>query len=74
MPRYACILLVTVIGRTARKMCLNGNSMKSASQIWLVTRHQNGMSALISQTSFRGEANGGVAKCRLFSHMSRSLD
>ena len=36
----------------------NGPSLK---------RHQNGISALVSQTSFRGEAVGGVAKCRLFS-------
>ena len=36
-------------------------------QIWVVTRHQYGISALVSQTSFRGETVGGVAKCRLFS-------
>ena len=35
--------------------------------IYVVTRHQNGISALVSQTSFRGESRGGVAKCRLFS-------
>ena len=33
-----------------------------------MTRHQNGISAFVSQTSFRGEA--GVAKCRLFSQSS----
>ena len=71
IPRFARILLVTVIGRTARKICFNCNSIKSATQIWLVTRHQYGISALISQTSFRGETSGYVAKCRLFSHMSR---
>jgi len=32
-----------------------------------VTRHQYGISALVFQTSFRGETSGGVAKCRLFS-------
>ena len=32
-----------------------------------MTRHQYGISALVSQTSFRGETTGGVAKCRLFS-------
>ena len=31
-----------------------------------MTRHQYGISALVSQTSFRGETVGGVAKCRLF--------
>ena len=50
-------------------------------QIWVVTRHQYGISALVSQTSFRGgeedqswrhqtsfrgETSGDVAKCRLF--------
>ena len=30
-------------------------------------RHEYGISALVSQTSFGGESNGSVAKCRLFS-------
>ena len=34
--------------------------------IWVVMRHQYGISALVSQTSFRRETSGGVAKCRLF--------
>ena len=41
--------------------------IKSTTQIRAVTRHQYGISALVSQTSFRGETSGGVAKCRLFS-------
>ena len=32
-----------------------------------MTRHQYGISALVSQTSFRGKIRGGVAKCRVFS-------
>ena len=36
-------------------------------QIWVVTRHQYGISALVSQTSFGGETSGSVAKCRMFS-------
>ena len=39
----------------------------STTQTWVVTRHQYGVSALVSQTSFSGETSGGVAKCRLFS-------
>ena len=35
-------------------------------QIWAVTSHQYGISALVSQALFRGETSG-VAKCRLFS-------
>ena len=40
--------------------------IRSTSQIWLVTRHQYGISALVSQTSFGVETSGSVAKCRLF--------
>ena len=40
--------------------------IRSTTQIWVVRRHQYGISALVSQMSFRGETVGGVAKCRLF--------
>ena len=33
-------------------------------KLYLVTRHQYGISALVPQTSFCGEINGGVTKCR----------
>ena len=41
--------------------------IRSTTQIWVVTRHQYGISALVSQMSFVGETSGSVAKCRLFS-------
>ena len=41
--------------------------IRSTAQIWVVTRHQYGISALVSQTSFGGETSGSVAKCRPFS-------
>ena len=48
--------------------------IRSTSQIWVVTRHQYGISARISKTLFRGETTGGggtgggsVAKCLLYS-------
>ena len=41
--------------------------VKTATQIGIVTRHQYGIFALVSQTSFREETIGGVAKCCLFS-------
>ena len=41
--------------------------IRSTTQIWVVTRHQYGISALVSQTSFGGETTGSVAKCRLLS-------
>ena len=46
--------------------------IKSTTQIWEVTRHQYGITALFSQTSFGGETSGSVAKCRLFSQASIS--
>ena len=36
--------------------------IRSTTQIWVVTRHQYGISALVSQTSFGGEISGSVAK------------
>ena len=40
--------------------------IRSTTHIWLVTRHQYGI-----LRSFRGKpCNGGVTKCRLFSHAS----
>ena len=50
--------------------CRVGNliqPIRRTTQIWVVTRHQYGISALVSQTSFGGETSGSVAKCRLFS-------
>ena len=43
-------------------------------RIWVVTRHQYGISALVSQTSFRGETSGDVAICRLFSQAIHNSD
>ena len=41
--------------------------IRSTTQVWEVTRYQDGISALGPQTSFRGETRGSVAKCLLFS-------
>ena len=46
--------------------------IRSTTQIWVVTRDQYGISALVSQTSFGGETSGSVAKCRLFSQATLS--
>ena len=35
-----------------------------------MTRHQYGISALVSETPFGGETSGSVAKCRLFSQVN----
>ena len=37
--------------------------------IWAVTRHQCEISALVTQTSFRGETSGGIAKWWLCSYV-----
>ena len=42
------------------------NQSEALTQIWVGTRHQYGISALVFQTSFRGETSGGVAKCPRF--------
>ena len=42
-------------------------SLSASTQIWVLTGHQYGTSALVSQTSFRGKTSSRVAKCRLFS-------
>ena len=47
--------------------------IRSTTQIWVVTRHQHGISALVSQTSFGGETSGGVARGWLFSRQADSL-
>ena len=39
--------------------------IRSTTQIWIVTRHQHGISALVSQTSFHGESGGGFGGCFL---------
>ena len=41
--------------------------IRSSTQIRVVTRHQYGISALVSQTSFGKETSSRIAKCRLFS-------
>ena len=48
-----------LIGRVVREICFGQSDALPRSGYW-VTRHQYGISALVSQTSFRGEASGGV--------------
>ena len=38
-----------------KKISHSALPIRSTNQIWVVTRHQYGISALVSQTSFRGE-------------------
>ena len=41
--------------------------IRSTTKIWVVTRHQYGISALVTQTSFCEGSSGDLAKGRLFS-------
>ena len=47
--------------------------IRSTTHIWVVTRHQYGISKHVSQTSFGVETSGSVAKCRLFCQATSSL-
>ena len=47
---------------------------EALTQIRVVKRHQYGISALVSQRSFRGKPAGVAAKCRLFSHASHYVN
>ena len=49
----------------------HGTTNQNTTQIWVVTRHQYGISTLVSQTSFGRETSGRVAKCQLFSQASK---
>ena len=67
---------VTTQGSASDWSCRVGNLLqpiRSTIQIWVMTRHQYGISALISQRLFCRETSGGVAKCRLFSQATRQL-
>ena len=58
------------LGSASDWSCRVGNliqPIRSTSQIWVVTRHQYEISALVSRTSFGGETSSSVAKCWLFS-------
>ena len=57
------------LGSASDWSCRVGNVLqpiKITTQFWVVTRHQYGISALVSQTSFRGETVGGVANVICF--------
>ena len=48
--------------------------IRSTTKIWAVTRHQYGISALVTQMSFCEGSNGDLAKRRLFSQASSQTD
>ena len=58
------IRVLLLIGCATCEICFN---QSRALPHWVVTHHQYGISALVSQTSFHGETVGGIMKCHLFS-------
>ena len=58
------------LGRASDCLFYEGNLLqriRSTTQFWVATRHQNGISAIIPQTSLRGETSGDLTKYQLFS-------
>ena len=53
-----------------KQISISAQPIKITTQIWIVTRHQYGISALVPQTLFRGETSAYVAKSQLFSQAS----
>ena len=54
-----------------KKISYAAGPVRSTTQIWVATRHQNSISVLVFHTSFHGETSGGVAKWWLFSQATR---
>ena len=52
----------------------NFQPIRNTTQIRGMTRHQYGISALVSQTSFRRQITSGVEKCRLFYRAGKKVD
>ena len=50
-----------------KQISISAQPIRITTQIWIVTRHQYGISALVPQTLFGGETSAYVAKCQLFS-------
>ena len=64
------------LGSASDWSCSVGNllqQIKRTTEIRVVTHHKYGLSALVSQVSFRNERSGVISKCRLFSHATRLL-
>ena len=52
------------LGSASHELCcvaILPQPIRSTTQIWVVTRHQFGLSAPVSQKSFRGETSGSLA-------------
>ena len=53
------------------KVASTNQKLLASTHMWVVTGHQYEISAVVPQTSCRGETNDlGITKCKLFSHAS----
>jgi len=65
------------LGSASDRSCHVGNllqPMKSATSILVVTPHQYGNSAVVSQKSFPGETTSAIAKCRPISNLGHFIE
>ena len=49
-----------------KQISIAAHPIRSTTQLWVVTRHEYGIYALVPQSSFFVQTSGGVAKCRAF--------
>ena len=64
------------LGTASDWLCHVGNLLqpiRSTTQIWVVTRHQYGISVVISQTLFLRGNSGGIMKWWLFSVFFKAI-
>ena len=54
------------------QISLAARPIRSTTHIWVVTRHQFGISAFVSQMSFSRETSVSIAKCGVFSQATLS--
>ena len=51
-----------------KQISLAAQPIRITTQIWVVKRHQYGISALVPQMSFRAENNEGITNCSSVKH------
>ena len=47
-----------------KQISIAAQPIRSTTQLWVVTRHEYGIYALVPQSSFFVQTSGGVEKCR----------
>ena len=80
IPKWRCVTTQIwaelLIGRATWELCFKqfgwskDVAWPSTTQIWVVIRHQNGISVLLPQMLFSRENSGGISKCWLFSQVT----